>query len=449
MDNRVVRAMTLSLRDKTTVAMVFAYWLLYENTVFLTADSYGGAPFLLAVNALKILLPIILLFTCGLPSGRLLRRHPVGPYVWIFVLFLGWALVPTLVSGSLADWVKLLPRFVFFVSVLALFASKPRVFRAFAKLMIVYVVLALVQWVLVYLTGAESSLGTREGFYFMAGPFGLLGNINAAFRVPGLNFSFIRLCGFWNEPSNAAGSAYAAFYLCRYLVAVGERPVWRTASYACLAAGLLTLSTAGYFALGSTLLVSPLLAASRLTLRELTRKLAPLSIGIGLLLLVVYGRAYVFENAGDNPWLSAIVGVRGASATASFDASDGRLGMLLRTVATAKQTFIGVGVQEVGSRGIEGSGTAPVFWLLLTGFPGLALLLARETVLFFAVRSLIREQPLTLPLVQALVAVMAQHLSYGTWMNPNYFVLAAMVLVTAHRAMHPVVQSRTPESAPV
>ena len=45
-----------------------------------------------------------------------------------------------------------------------------------------------------------------------------------------------------------------------------------------------------------------------------------------------------------------------------------------------------------------------------------------------------------LPLVQALVVVMAQHLSYGTWMNPNYLILAAMVLVQFQKStqrVHP------------
>jgi hypothetical protein len=38
-----------------------------------------------------------------------------------------------------------------------------------------------------------------------------------------------------------------------------------------------------------------------------------------------------------------------------------------------------------------------------------------------------------LPLFQALVAVLGQHLSYGSWMNANYFVFAAVVLVFADK----------------
>ena len=88
----------------------------------------------------------------------------------------------------------------------------------------------------------------------------------------------------------------------------------------------------------------------------------------------------------------------------------------------------------MGSEGIAASASAPLYWLLLTGIPGLFLILSREAVLLVSSRALLRRHPRVLPLIQALIVVMVQHLSYGTWMNPNYFVLAAMVLACSHTA---------------
>jgi len=85
----------------------------------------------------------------------------------------------------------------------------------------------------------------------------------------------------------------------------------------------------------------------------------------------------------------------------------------------------------VGSEGIDASASAPLYWLLLTGIPGLVLLLAREATLLASAVKLSRRSPAAVFLIQALVVVMTQHTVYGSWMNPNYFVLAVMVLVSA------------------
>lgn len=417
--------------DKPITVLIFIYWLVYENIMFFYSMEYGGPIFYMLTNGIKLFMPLVLLFLTGLPSQQAIRRVPVSLYLLFFAVFLIWGLVPTIVSGDVVEWLKLLPRGAFLLSVVAFFSQRPTAFALFAKCMVAYVALLLPQYVLIYLTGAyEDPLFT--GFAYMAGPLGMLGNITSTFHLSEASFPFIRLTGFWNEPSNASGCAFAAFFLARYLVAIGSGLFWHGASYVCLIAGVLALSLAGYFALGSALVVGLLFGVKKITPWRVIRFTMLFPVAVGLLGIVAFGRSYVVEHYLDNIWLRAIVGVRDAGIdAASYDASDGRLAIAEMTVEKAASTVIGVGIQKVGINGIIGSASAPLFWLLLTGFPGLFLLLSREAVLLIHSRGLLHRQPTVLPLIQALVVVMAQHVAYGTWMNPNYLILAGMVLVVS------------------
>jgi len=165
------------------------------------------------------------------------------------------------------------------------------------------------------------------------------------------------------------------------------------------------------------------------SVQRVVKRAVLLTLGVGLLGIVLFGRRYVAENHSDNAWARAVTGVRDDPDAQSFDPTAGRLDILNMTLEQVGARGIGVGIQVVGSEGISGSGTAPLYWLLLTGLPGFFLLMSRDTVLLLSAKSLVRRMPVMLPLTQALVVVMAQHLSYGTWMNPNYFIPAAMILV--------------------
>ncbi|MDB4877488.1 MAG: hypothetical protein JWM41_3934 [Gemmatimonadetes bacterium] len=414
----------LSQADVLCTLAIFLYWLVYENVIFFYPMEYGGPALFGLTNAIKLLLPLGLLAYTGIPSPRLLTRGPVGFYVLFFATFLMWGLVPTLVSGDPWSWLKLLPRLAFFLSVAAFFSKRPNAFALYAKCIVLYVLSALVQYVLIYATGAYAN-----------GPAGYtinpLGLIHAT-QFPGAPFAIVRLCGFWNEPSNASGSAFAAFFLARYLVNSGDAPKWRWASRGCFVAGVLALANAGYLALAAGVLFGLLAGTRRLTPGRVFQITILVPTALSLVLIVAFGRAYVLENMPDNIWARALTGVRDSSV--GSDVTGGRVELLKMTVGKTGSNFVGAGIQEVGSGGIEGSATAPIYWLLLTGVPGLLLLLSRETVLIASARSLAQRLPLMLPVTQALVAVMAQQLSYGTWMNPNYLALAAMVVVSAQRS---------------
>jgi hypothetical protein len=440
--NGSVRSVELSFAEKFFTLLVFLYWLVYENVLFFYSIEYGGTAFFILTNGIKLFLPFILLLYAGLPSSLLLIRGNVGLYIFFFLAFLLWALLPTLISGDLMSWFKLLPRFIFFLSLVALLSRKPTIFLLFAKFMVLYVLFALLQYIFIYLTGAYNN-PVSHGNQLMAGPFGLFGNVVAMMSFPGAPYPFIRLTGFWNEPSNASASAFAAFFLARYLVIMGEGEFWRKSSYACLVTGILTLSNAGYFALGAALFFGLFFGASKFTAREFFRFAILLLIVVILLWIVFFGRTYVAENLTDNAWMRAIVGLRELESQ-SLDFSGGRLEIMQKTLNTASEGIIGIGIQDVSSEEVNGSGTAPLLWLLLTGIPGLFLLLCRETILLISSRSLFRRLPTMLPLIQALVVIVAQHLVYGSWMNPNYLILAAMVLVSSRRATQQLLTTNRP-----
>jgi hypothetical protein len=148
-----------------------------------------------------------------------------------------------------------------------------------------------------------------------------------------------------------------------------------------------------------------------------------------LLAVALLGRSYVANNLADNPWAVAITGVKHSGGEMAYDPSGGRLDALGETLSKVGDHVIGIGMVDGNVEGVEQSGTAPILWLLWTGIPGLILLLGREAILFSAARSALRLGAPALALTQALVAVMGQELSYGTWMYPNYLTLAAMVVV--------------------
>lgn len=430
-----VRSRDLTSTEKLITLAIFLYWLVYENIIFFYPMEFGGTFLFILTNGLKLFLPICLLFFTGMPSPRIAGRGAVGLYLFFFAAFLLWGLVPTLVSGDPIAWFKLLPRFVFFVSIVAFFSRSPAAFSLYSKCIVGYVLSALLQYILLYLTGSYDRAGMvyLPGLFYLAGPFGLLGNVTSMLYFPVYPYAIFRFCGFWNEPSNASASAFAAFFLARYLVLTGESTFWRVASYGCLVAGLLALANAGYFALGSALLIGVIFGAGRFTAQRAIQLALLLPVAAVLLVIVVFGRSYVVENYPDNPWARAITGVR-ETQLADYDPTAGRGDLLVSTAKKTESTIIGLGIQEVGSEGIDASATAPLYWVLLTGIPGLLLLLGREAVLLVSGSLLLRRLPAMLPIVQALVAVMGQHLVYGTWMNPNYLVLAAMVLVCSHKS---------------
>lgn len=422
--------------DKLAVLVIFLYWLAYENIIFFNASVFGVA-MLALTNAIKILIPFGLLAYAGMQI-KLIRNKYVATYLLCFVAFLVWIGMVTLVNGDLIEWFKVLPRFLFFMAALSMFYREPETFYFLAKLVIWYVIFALIQYVLTYVTGAYNH--PVEVTYTSAGLSGLYANITAMMFFPSFNVPIIRLAGFWNEPSNASGSAFAAFFLARLLYEKEGMKKWKYASYACLLAGLLCLSNVGYFAFGMALGAGVLLnrGAGFRPARFIYVAIV-LIVAIFAIWLTFFGRAYVQENYVDNDILRAIVGLRELNIDGAHDQ---RFAIMGDTVNRVLDNAFGAGLTVIETKDVMVSASAVIYWFMVGGFLGLVLLLFREIVLACACYKLAETNTEYRYLIQALVVVMSQHLSYGSWMNPNYFFLAAAVISIAAKGKNQQISTR-------
>ncbi|MDO8341565.1 MAG: hypothetical protein Q7T48_00035 [Cellvibrio sp.] len=411
--------------DKLAVFFIFLYWILFEHVIFFNASEVGQSMVALTV-ALKLLIPIGLLAYSGVQLTPIKNKY-AGYYLVIFVTFLGWIGLVTLFNGDLIEWFKLLPRFIFFIAVLSIFYKTPAAFYLFAKLLISYVIFALLQYVLTYATGAYDN-PVLVTSYMSAGVTGLYANITSMMYFPSFSVPIVRLCGFWNEPSNASGTAFAAFFLSSLVFKKEGGATWKFASYACLTAGFLCFSTVGLLAFGLALLVGFILGNKECNNPiKSAFKLPIMVVAVGGVGAAIFGRAYVAENYADNDILRVIVGLRDTSQTE--DVYSGRLVVIENTINHVAEHIFGTGLSAIDlSNNVMMSASAPMYWLLIGGILGLVLLLLRELMLVAACYKLAKSSPEHVYLVQALVAIMAQHLSYGSWMNPNYFILVAAIM---------------------
>ncbi len=412
---------------KLFVFLIFLDWMIYENIIFLEPEFFGGKPFLLLVFAYKLIFPFVLLLYTGLPSFKVLRTAKFSFHFAAFLGFLLWSIIPTIIGGEILSWFKLIPVFVLYVAVVAFFDKNPETFIFFIKLLVGYISIALIQYILIHLT--QTYEGVSESSK-LTGPFGLFGVTQSRFYLPGLSNPVIRLCGFWKEPSNAAASAYAGFFLSRYLYALGLGKKWKYYSFLCLSTGLLTLSNAGYLAFGSALFLL-ILTWKKWSPAKVFRLIIFSPFIIGMLWLALFSRSYFAEHGTDSLFLLAITGVRSMDTDASgeYDPSSGRFDLMEDAFAQTLNNFVGKGIQTVGVGGIASPASAPFMWLFLSGFPGLFFIMLREGTILISIKRLIKRSPVSLYLAQAFLVVMVQQAVYGSWMDPNFLIYSAVLIL--------------------
>ena len=424
-----------SNNSRLVVGLIFLYGIVYEWLFFFYPIDFGGTEFFYLTNLIKLGLPIVLIGIVGIPSFELLnRKGALGLYAFFYLALIAWSCIPTIIFGTPVDVLKQIPRFLFFLAVTSLFMKNPGAIRSYAKMMGAVMLFTLAQYLGVYLFNAFDSGVSLVSGVTLAGPFGIFGNITARIFLPIFDLPLVRLTGFWNEPSNASACAFAAFFLLRYLFIIEHRTFWRYSSYCCLAAGLLCLSNAGYLALGVALLFDVFFAKKKLSLRRFAGLVVRTSLSALLVFVALFGRQYVVLNYPGSYLLRAFVGIREVSLTSYYgpdQAYSGRIGLYKMVISTITDNPLGVGLQGIGSKGIDTSGSAPLLWLHLTGILGLVLLLLREAVLFSSAMHFAKQSTSSIYLVQAWIVVLVQHLSYGSWVTPNYLILAAAVLSMA------------------
>lgn len=415
-------SVSTSFENKLIAGLIFLYWMLYENVFFFNANQ-GGLVFLIAVNGIKLFLPFMLLWLSGI-NAVLLSKGFTSLYGFIFIFFVLWVGLVTLSFGEGLEWIKLFPRLVFFYSVLNFVYKKPIMLDLYAKLVIVYVLFALVQYCLTYLT-ASTEVDIQILGVQTAGLGGLYSNITSAMSFPGISGRVLRLVGFWNEPSNAAGTAFASGFLGLYLRARGYN-IRKGVPAICFFAGVLGLSNAGYFGFALGLIVYIFYTKKRggIVSGKLT-KLLILIVPLFILMSAVLGRMYVQKNEIESNFIRAIFGARDDD-----DPFSGRTTLFSRVLDYIAENPLGRGlyVPDFKTGDVMLSAQAPIYWLYTGGIIGIVLLGLRELILVKAAIAVIKVDQPTIYLFSALAAVMGQQLVYGSWMNPNYLILAAAIL---------------------
>lgn len=422
--------------DWLLALMVFVHILLYEIVYFFSPAWYTPA-----VWVWKAAFPLGLFVVFGLRNLREFAKDKVVlAYVAAFAAFNAWLLVANMLTGGVGDgtfqWAKEVPRLLFFFGAFPLFVRRPRVFQNVCKLAVGWSLLAVVQYALVASFYERVRITDRPQYSaIFAGPFDILGNVTSILSLPELGIFVPRLAGWWNEPSNAAGFLIAAGFLAYGLARELNQKLWNVAGAICAIGSVLALSNAGYLGLGVAI-------AAGATLRAFSRRrhawqllFAP-AVGIGLGIVALYGRPWVMQNAADDPIARAFVGVRGQVDVNQTDPLAGRADLFRIAVDTIQSRPLGIGLGRNPS--LQRSASAPIFWLLAAGIPGLLLLATREAVLLVGCaqrRSLLNGG---IPITQAWLGLLTVQASYGQWMNPYYLTLSAAVLAFRRRTGEPL-----------
>ena len=407
-------------------ALAFAYILLFELVFF-----FHSAPWTPLVLAGKVGLPLVLLIAAAPRLRELMAQRHALVYTLLLLALMAWALVATLLGRSpmegVAEWLKHVTRVCYFVALVVLFRSLPGLLPRLSAFIVVWGLISVVQYVGMVTTGAFDRPVFIAGLPVpFGGPLGVFGVTVSVFQLPGLP-AIVRFHGWWNEPANASAFMLAAAFLASSLAQGRRRTLWRLAALLCGAAGLLSLSNAGFVAFGSALALGAMLpGGSRSSTRRVTRLVVALPVAVGLVVLGATGRW--FARNVDNLWLRAITGVRTESVV--LDPTSGRLALGAGALrgASANPVGEGFGYMAEALEGGQLSASAPLLWLTFAGVPGLVMLLVAVGYVLVAGASSASRSRERVRLVQAWTCVVVVQLNYGLWMNPLFLTLAAAAL---------------------
>lgn len=413
-----------------SVFLTFIYWISYENTFFFEAGNFGMFAILI-VNFIKLGIPILLFAINGIPI--LSSKSHVFYYVCFFIFFIIYALVPTIISGDLIEYVKLIPRFIFYITALKIFQKLDNIILL-SKMIIGYVFFTFFQYIVGYfLTTLNIDSGIiNYGNLMWHGPLGILGNLDIITYF--FNFPYIQLRGFWNEPSNASGAIFATYYLTKFINNQNRLKLPRYIPKIILLAGIFTFSLIGYISLLGAFVFGLYSDYKRSNSLSNFFKYLPI---IAILLLYIFSRSLVSNGNINNEFILAVTGAHKIIDKEEIDVSGGRYNVFIDDINLLKEYPLGIGVQNVIGKAqgkVSGkviaeniSASAPIFWLVLTGYVGLFLLLFREFFLFRLCIINSKNSVNLQYLFQSFLCVFIQNLSYGTFMTGYFLVLSSFI----------------------
>ena len=327
---------------------------------------------------------------------------------------------------GLIEAFRQVPRYIFVIGLVQFLSKKKDSRIKIIKIVVIYsLFLTLMHFILLLNPGATTI--RLLGIEF-AGPFGLLGNVNSKLFIPSIEFPIYRLAGWFNEPSNASAFLLASYFLAKSIQnRMPKSVLWKYAPIICLFGGLAALSNAGYLAVGfSLIIISIFNIKNHRNSQSLLNYAFIFLVSLSGISLALFGRHLVAEQGIDSEVLSVITGSHANYIdNPYYDPTGGRLDLMELTFEKIKYHPIGIGFQATAKNIPAG---APLFWLLLSGIPGLFLIFLRESVIVFIAKKKYMDKEFIYQ-YGAVMVVMVQQLVYGQWNNAFYYFLVSNILV--------------------
>jgi hypothetical protein len=392
--------------------------------------------------AVKVILTSILLILNFKSIQKLIETFPskkltyVNCYLIIFLFFLIYSIVPTVISGSLFSYSQIFTRFLIAISI-ALYIKEHgflSITNYLTYILSFFLFSYLVAYLIIVLQNKVSSIILIQELNNMK----IFGRLTPTLFVEGI--PFIQFRSIFGEPANASGvyGAFSFILLYKYAVFGKNKYLWLSGVF--LFAVNCTFSFAGYIAAFFSFFIAGVLIIKKQDSDRFIRNwLLWLMVIFFTLSIMRPILIYFHKTSFPQKWV-VVEMVFGAHKILDetkldkigVDVTDGRARLANEAVAHALLRPLGIGIQNIIANprydlGVTNiSSSAPFFWLQLTGFIGLGILLLRELVILHAMKNL--NQIGIIFLLAAFVDKFISELNYGIWMSTIYFLMVLIFL---------------------
>jgi hypothetical protein len=386
---------------------IFFFIAIYEIVFFFRPAWYTSI-----IDIYKLVFPftLFLVFVKGQNGIINIKSNPLKFYIFFYFFLLLWMIFISPWTENLfeniQDWLKHIPRFFLIVG-LYFSLSNSNIKYISNKLIILFGLFTFFQYIFLNLFG-PINISKFYGIPF-AGPFKIFGKIVTYYLPTGE--LFYRLCGFFNEPSNASAYLFCSFFISKQIK--GNQKFWSYSGFTCLIGGFFCLSNAGYIAFSFAFLVGILINSQKFILLTFFK----IILGSSLMIFGIFGRYYLQENILDVKVLNVMSGYRNEK-----DFSAGRLDKIDYTFKTVLNNPFGEGFIRIDKTKTPPPAGAPFLWLLMGGLPAIFFLFLRESAWAFIV---LKRPSLVIYEAQALIVILIQQSIYGQWNNGLYYFCVA------------------------
>ena len=417
----------MKVKVNSIILLAIIFYILIYELVFFFIEGTFFQPF---INFFKLGFPFVLLFYKGFNPSLFFKNKQIFSYLFFYLIFLFWLIFLNIYNSGFSfgflETLRQIPRFIFLIGLIQFFLRDQFLKDKAIKGILIFALFTVLMHIILLLNPSINHVSLFSLKF--AGPFGILGSVSSRVYVPNLNFPIYRLTGWFNEPSNASAFLYSSYFLAKSIQYKIIRPnLWEYTPKILLIGGILTFSNAGYIALGGSFIILTLLNIKFFKNESSSFKnIFFICICISVVFFGLLGRKISAELGLESDLLSVLTGNKETfENNPYFDPTSGRLDLISKTTEYISEKPQGSGFQNTV---INIPAGAPFFWLLLSGIPGLILLLSRESIIILTIKRTFSNKVLIYQYC-ALIALMFQQSIYGQWNNAFYYFLVGIILV--------------------